>query len=114
MTKYGADELEKMRASLFGGWHAEKRERHPFIRGITFESVELDGEFPYTAVVARFRANDRAGILFGRRWTLYDDLGNVEPLEYADIHLMEDIEAAGHGLPPMSQCAPDDTGVVWV
>lgn len=113
LAAFEADELEKLRGSLFGGWRSEGGEQHAFIRGITFESVELEGEFPRTAVVALFRADDRPGVLFGRRWNLYDDLGNAEPLEYVDINLMEDIEAAGYGLPPMSKCSPDENGIVW-
>jgi hypothetical protein len=113
LAAFEADEVEKLRGSLFGGWRSEGGEQHTFIRGITFDSVELEGSFPHTDVVARFRADDRPGVLFGRRWNLYDDVGNLESLECVDINLMEDIEAAGYGLPPMSKCAPDDTGVVW-
>lgn len=113
LASYETEELEKMRGSLLGGWRSESDEEHPFIGGVVFESVELEGEFPHTAVVARFRADERPGVLFGRRWNLYDDLGNVEPLEYADMHLMEDICAAGYGLPPPDQCVPDEDGVVW-
>jgi hypothetical protein len=83
-----------------------------FIRGVEFDSVEIVGSFPHTEVVALFHAADRAGIQFGRRWPLYDDLGNPQPLEYAGIHLMEDIEAAGYGLPGLEACVPDDDGLV--
>jgi hypothetical protein len=52
-------------------------------------------------------------VQFGRRWALYDDLGDPEDLEYADIELMEDVEAAGYGLPAPHNCVADDAGVVW-
>jgi len=106
-------ELENLRGAFLGGWRSESREQYPFIRGVTFDAVELHGSFPHTAVVAVLRSTERPGVQFGRRWRLYDDLGNPQPLEYADIHLMEDIEAAGHGLPPLEDCVADDDGIVW-
>ena len=80
---------------------------------MTFGVIELRGEFPDRAVVALFRAGDRPGIQFGRRWRLYDELGNPVDHQYADIHLMEDIESSGGGLPPAGDCVPDAAGVVW-
>jgi hypothetical protein len=67
----------------------------PRIDGVTFESVELVGEFPYTAVVGFFSIEDHPGRRFGRRWRLYDDLGNVIELGYFFVYLIEDIET-GH------------------
>ena len=63
--------------------------------------------------MAWFRARDRPGTLFARRWDLYDELGNPTDLEDADISLMEDIEAAGWGLPPLDHCLADAEGIVW-
>ena len=50
---------------------------------------------------------------FGRRWNLYDDLGDTTHLEYVDIELVEDVEAAGYGLPEPADCVPDEAGIVW-
>ena len=102
-----------MSCPLSGGWHGPGGESHPFIEGVTFEAVELRNEFPETEIVVTFRAEGRPGVRFGRRWPLYDDLGNQRSVEYADIHLMEDIEAAGYGLPPSSRCVADEEGIVW-
>lgn len=113
LVAFEAQALERLRSSLFGGWHDARGERHPFIEGVTFESAELRGEFPETEIVATFHADERPGVRFGRRWPLYDDLGNQLFLGGADIELMEDIEAAGYGLPPSSRCVPDAEGVVW-
>ena len=63
--------------------------------------------------MALFHAVDRPGIQFGRRWRLYDELGNPVDHEYADIHLMEDVESAGGGLPPADGCVTDEAGVAW-
>jgi hypothetical protein len=111
-SAFESEQLEGLRAAFFGGWRSESGDQREFIDGVTFDSVELDGSFPHTAVVALFHAADRDGIQFGRRWSLYDDLGNPQQLEYADIHLMEDIEA-GYGLPRREDCLPGDDGIVW-
>ena len=113
LKRYERNQLEDIRGSLLGGWCSQDGSRLPFIRGVTFQSVELRGEFPGSEVVALFRSRERPGVLFGRRWPLYDDLGNLAPLEVADINLMEDVEASGHGLPPLRACIPDTDGIVW-
>ena len=87
--------------------------RRPLINGIDFVSVDLMGTFPETHVVASFRSEDRPGITFARKWHLYDELGNSVDHEYAEIYLMEDVEAMGYGLPPMSVCALGPDGLVW-
>ena len=90
------------------------KHQRPFVLGVTFDRVEREGEFPTTSVVARFRADSRPGVRFARRWRLYDDLG--EPVVLADdvdLELVEDIEAAGYGLPAPDECVPDETGTVW-
>ena len=104
-------QLAALRASFQGGWTDEDGTEYPFIDGIDFDSIELRGGFPDSHIVARFRALPRPGISFARRWNLYDELGNTQDLEYADIHLMEDIESGG--LPPAEACQPDGDGVVW-
>ena len=106
-------QLDGLRGAFFGGWRSESGEQHAFIEGVEFDSVNIIGAFPRTEVLALFQAADRPGIQFGRRWSLYDDLGNPQPLQYAEIHLMEEIEAAGYGLPRLEACYPADDGVVW-
>lgn len=85
----------------------------PFIEGVSFDAVELRGEFPDCEVVATFRAADRPGIRFARCWRLYDELGNPGDHEYASGYLEEDIMAAGGGLPAIGRCVPDADGIVW-
>lgn len=106
-------QLERLRESLLGGWHGDDGSAEPFIPGVSFDAVELQGEFPDRSMVALFRASDYPGVRFGRRWRLYDELGNPKDLDFVHIHLMEDIESATAGLPPLDQCIPDSDGVVW-
>ncbi len=106
-------QLDRLRGAFLEGWLTSEGGTRPFIGGVTFGVIELRGEFPDRAVVALFRAGDRPGIQFGRRWRLYDELGNPVDHQYADIHLMEDIESSGGGLPPAGDCVPDAGGVVW-
>jgi len=113
LSDYERHELDGLRACFFGGWTDAAGVVAPFIQGIEFDAVELRGQFPESHVVAWFRARDRPGTLFARRWDLYDELGNPTDLEDADISLMEDIEAAGWGLPPLDHCLADAEGIVW-
>jgi hypothetical protein len=107
-------ELGFLRDSLLGGWtNVETGATLPFITGVTFDNIRLEGTFPSTAVVALFHAEGRPGVQFGRRWALYDELGDPDDLEYADIDLMEDVEAAGYGLTALENCVADDAGIVW-
>lgn len=64
-------------------------------------------------IVALFQAEDGPGVLFGRRWDLYVELGNPVDHEYADIGLMEDVQSACGGLPAPDSCVPDANEVVW-
>ena len=107
------DQLDRLRGALLGGWQTSEGDTRPFIEGVTFDSIELRGQFPDAVIVALFHAVDRPGIQFGRRWRLYDELGNPADHEYADIHLMEDVESAGGGLPPVDGCVTDEAGVAW-
>ena len=106
-------QLDRLRAAFLSGWHTSEGETKPFIEGVTFDSVDLQGEFPDRVIVALFHAADRPGIQFGRRWRLYDELGNPADHEYADIHLMEDVESGSGGLPPTDSCVTDEAGVTW-
>lgn len=111
--QFEQDQLDGLRGAFLGGWHTSEGGTRPFIEGVTFDAIDLRGEFPDGVIVALFHATDRPGIQFGRRWRLYDELGNPVDHEYADIHLMEDVESAGGGLPPTDRCVTDETGVTW-
>lgn len=106
-------QLDRLRGAFLGGWHTSEGRTEPFIDGVTFDMIELRGDFPDRAVVALFHSQDRPGIQFGRRWRLYDELGNPVDHEYADIHLMEDVVSGDGGLPAAGDCVPDADGVVW-
>ncbi len=111
--QFERSQLDGLRDAFLGGWHTSERDTRPFIEGVTFDSVELRGEFPDRVIVALFHAAARPGIQFGRRWRLYDELGNPVDHEYADIGLMEDVESGRGGLPPASTCVADAAGVTW-
>lgn len=113
LSVYESRSLERLRSGLLGGWEGDDGTTRPLINGIDFVSVDLMGTFPETHVVASFRSEDRPGITFARKWHLYDELGNSVDHEYAEIYLMEDVEAMGYGLPPMSVCALGPDGLVW-
>lgn len=111
--RYEQARLAQLRGSLLGGWHSQDGSPTPLISEVSFDRVELRGELLERSVVALFHATDYPGVQFGRRWRLYDELGKPADLEYAHIHLMEDIESMTGGLPPPDQCLPDSDGVVW-
>jgi len=110
-SRHDVEELASMRRSLLGEVGSGDG-GVSLIEGVTFESVTAVGSFPRSEIVALFRSVDRPGVLFGRRWPLYDALGNPESLEYAEVHLEEDVEG-WPGLPLASECRPDADGVVW-
>ncbi len=83
------------------------------IEDLTFDDVLLRGEFPHTELVVLFRSRRHRGVLFGRRWAVFDDFGLPQCLSYVSLELEEDVVAAGHGLPPVERCVPDDQGIVW-
>jgi hypothetical protein len=111
--QFERDQLDRLRGAFLGGWRTSQGGTRPFIAGVTFDVIELRGQFPEGVIVALFHAADRPGIQFGRRWRLYDELGNPVDHKYADIHLMEDVESSGGGLPPDGSCVTDETGVAW-
>ncbi len=96
--------------------HAEEQRQYlerSQVEGATFLRVFVDGTFPDTELVVHFRSHHRRGITFGRRWPLFDDFGVPQSLDYVTIEMEEDVVAAGHGLPPIHRCEPDDQGIVW-
>lgn len=89
------------------------QERVPYIRGVAFEEVRLDGEFPDTELVLLFRSQSHPGVLFGRRRRLWEEDGS--PIAMVNIligiHLQEDIESGEPGLPPRPDV--DASGIAW-
>jgi hypothetical protein len=109
---------DRLARSLFGGWIATDPEtgaetRLPYIHGIEFEDVRLEGQFPDTEVVALFRSVDHPGVRFGRRRRIWDNNGAflIGLIDVMDVNLMEDVEACGYGLPQHPE--PDDSGIAW-
>lgn len=103
--------------ALFGGGlvtdpDTGQHHRVPAIRGITIEDVRLEGSFPDTQVVVLFRAEERPGVLFGRRRRIWEDSGELSDLvSVMDVNLTEDIMACGYGLPADPQVGP--LGISW-
>jgi hypothetical protein len=108
---------ERLAEAFFGGWIGKDPEtgaeiRRPYIRGVEFEDVRLEGEFPDTEVVALFRSVEHPGVLFGRRQRIWDDDGAFsEVIGVMDVNVMEDIVACGYGLPRDPQ--PGESGIAW-
>jgi hypothetical protein len=111
VRQFEQTQLERLSAEFLGGWTDSQGERLPLIRDVSFDALELRGTFPDAEVVALFHGVGRPGIQFGRRFGLYDELGNPVDHRYAGIYLMEDVESGG--LPPPARCVPDAGGVVW-
>jgi hypothetical protein len=96
--------------------HADEQRRYlegSQVEGVTFDRVFVDGAFPDAELIVHFHSRHRRGITFGRRWRLFDDYGVPQHLDLITIEMEEDVLAAGHGLPPIDRCLPDDQGVVW-
>jgi hypothetical protein len=107
----------RLARSLFGGRRsarpkAGKESRRPYIRGVTIEDVRLERSFPNTRVVVLFRAEQRPGVLFGRRRRIWEDSGELsDVIDVMDVNLMEDVEACGYGLPVEPHVGPE--GISW-
>ena len=82
------------------------------IDGVDFKSVTLSGAFPQTKLAVLFTSAKRPGMLFGVRFRLYSQLGEIDPLHWADVALLELNDS--HGLPETRSCRPDSDGVVWL
>jgi hypothetical protein len=111
--RFDRDTLSALMGSLLGGWEDEDGSSRPLVEGVSIGPVELRGAFPDSEIVAMFQAAGRPGIQFGRRWVLYDELGNPLDPGYAAIYLMEDVQSRDGGLPAAADCQPDSAGVVW-
>lgn len=72
----------------------------PRSRGIGDARTRVVGEWPSAELEWSFTHPSRPGLRLRRRFALFDETGRIDEdgLEYADIHLMEDIETGG--VPP--------------
>jgi hypothetical protein len=97
-------QITKLRALLAGeveGW--------PPLEGVTYESIELEGEFPYTEAVVIYREDYISHVTQGQRFRLYDDLGNLYGIEDAPNTIL-------YSLGQISELGPGDldaNGIFW-
>lgn len=82
---------------------------------VVIEEVELLRSYPDTHLAVLFRAESRPGVLFGRRQRVFTEAGLPHPeLQLFDVHLTEDLQAVGYGLPLPGERHADKRGIVWV
>ncbi|WP_380156334.1 hypothetical protein [Kineococcus sp. R86509] len=71
----------------------------PLARGMSAVEVRLVGDWPRTQLECTFGFAPYPGVRLRRRLDLFDELGAVAKPEYAQIHLMEDLDT--RALPPL-------------
>ncbi len=94
------NKIRAINGSLQTYWNGSAGVR-PQAGGLTDATTTLDGPWPDTHLQWTFRWAARPGLILRRRVRLYDELGRPAPLEYAAIHLMEDLETGA--VPPSSE-----------
>ncbi|MEV6348141.1 hypothetical protein [Actinoplanes sp. NPDC051851] len=72
--------------------------RGPLANGTSRWTASLSGDWPATELVLSFDHDDYPGLRLRRRLSIFDELGRPSISEFADIHLMEDIDT--DALPP--------------
>ena len=112
LSEFESGQLNRFRAELLSTRADDQGQITPLVDGLTIDAVELRGTFPDSQLVALFHSADRPAVQFGRRRSLYDELGNPVRHQYAHVYLAEHILT--DGLPSLRECAPDDSGVVWI
>jgi hypothetical protein len=79
-------------------------DRHPWLggpsEGVRDVSVELDGRWPDTAVLVRFRHQCRPGLLLQRSLSVFDELGRPVPVELDMVGWRLDEWLSGGLAPP--------------
>ncbi len=78
--------------SLDAWWTDETGSVGPLSSGLSDPRVEVVGDWPATALHITFRWAQRPGVRLRRVVALYDELGRPQEPEYADVHLMEDLD----------------------
>lgn len=73
-------------------WEAPDGSTSPLSRGLADPEVSVIDEWPSTRIVITMRHRKRPGLLLRRTISLFDDLGAPIRRDYADIHLMEDLD----------------------
>lgn len=86
-------------SSLQQYWHGDDGVQ-PLVHGMTEVTTRLDGQWPDTHLEWTFHWTHRPGPTLRRRVPLYDELGRLAPPEYADIHLMEDLDTGAIPIAP--------------
>ncbi|MEW1959198.1 hypothetical protein [Kineococcus sp. NPDC059986] len=71
----------------------------PLARGMSAVAVRLVGQWPGTQLECTFAFAPCPGVRLRRRLDLFDELGAVAKPQYAEIHLMEDLDT--RALPPV-------------
>ena len=79
-------------AHLDAFWHSDDGTTSPLSAGLHDPSVTIDGAWPETRLVVTFRHPARPGLLLRRTLHLFDDNGAPNDQQYADIHLMEQLD----------------------
>lgn len=102
-----------LEAVLTGGLiNDETGHARPFLSRITIDSVSLEGSFPDTECLIRFRADPRPGVTYGRRIRCFDETGYPTWPQFAAVYLQEDID--GGNLPPPSPENADSADTIWI
>lgn len=73
----------------------------PLAAGLSGARTALVGDWPHTHLEWSFGFAPYPGLALRRRVPLFDELGRLDPPEYADINLMEDLDT--RNLPPASE-----------
>ena len=73
-------------------WRTPDGTLHPLASGLTQPTVAVVGDWPDTRLVITLTHSSRPGLRLRRTLALFDERGRPEEHEYADIHLMEDLD----------------------
>lgn len=87
-------------SSINDYWHSDEGARSPLARGLSQARTSLTGDWPDTHLEWTFTFDRYPDLRLRRRVPLFDELGRAVEPEYADIHLMEDLDTTA--LPPAS------------
>ena len=86
------NQVRQMFADLTHYWDQSGARLAPLSDGLTNPSVTIEGDWPDTVVVIAFEHRRRPGLLLRRKLPIFNEEGLPINHEYADIHLMEDLD----------------------